>query len=55
MRLLRFSDVLADRPDENGAYRYPLCDWERADLPRLNEQILRGILLPEDCRELLVP
>ena len=55
MRLLRFSDVLADRPDADGAYRYPLCDWERADLPRLHEKILHGILLPADHRELLVP
>ena len=49
------SDVLADRPDADGAYRYPLCDWERADLPRLHEKVLHGILLPADHRELLVP
>lgn len=55
VRLLRFSDVLADRPDADGAYRYPLCDWERADLPRLHEKVLHGILLPADHRELLVP
>ena len=55
VRLLRFSDVLADRPDADGAYRYPLCEWERADLPRLHEKILHGILLPADHRELLVP
>ena len=54
VRLLRFSDVLADRPDEAGRFRYPLCEWERADLPRLNEKILRGILLPEAPEELLV-
>ena len=55
VRLLRFSDVLADRPDADGAYRYPLCDWERADLPRLHEKVLHGILLPADHRELLAP
>ena len=55
VRLLRFSDVLADRPDADGAYRYPLCEWERADLPRLHEKVLHGILLPADHRELLVP
>ena len=44
-RLLRFSNVLRDRPDENGRYRYPLADWEREDLPRLRDLITR-ILLP---------
>lgn len=44
------TDRMAD-----GAYRYPLCEWERADLPRLHGKILHGILLPADHRELLVP
>ena len=44
-RLLRFSNILRDRPDENGRYRYPLADWEREDLPRLQDLFTR-ILLP---------
>lgn len=52
-RLLRFSSVLNDKPDENGSYRWNLQDWEREDLPRLRDVLYR-ILLPENTDGLIV-
>ena len=51
-RLVPFAEVLADQPDENGRYRYPLSEQDRADLPRLRDMFL-GILMPADPGELL--
>ncbi len=45
VRLLRFANVLNDRPDSNGQYRFPLTKAERDDLPRL-KKLLGQILLP---------
>lgn len=52
-RLVPFAEVLADQPDENGRYRYPLSEQDRADLPRLRDMFL-GILMPANPGDLIV-
>lgn len=51
-RLCKFSNVLNDKPDANGNYKYPLQDWEREDLPHL-VHVLNDILLPENKEGLI--
>ena len=52
-RLLRLSSVLNDKPDANGNYQYRLVGWEREDLPRIRDHVLKEILLPKEHEYLL--
>lgn len=51
-RMLKFSHVLADTRAD-GIYQYGLTALEREQLPRLDEVVLRQILLPENQEGLL--
>lgn len=52
-RMLKFSDVMADN-GENGKYVYNIPAEDRAQLPHLDDVVLRQILLPENYQNILV-